>query len=794
MLCNYLKIAFRNLAKNKGYGFINIAGLAMGMAVAILIGLWIYDEISYDRFHKNYGRIAQVMQHQTYNGQIATQSAVPFPLGPELRKNYGSDFKYVVRSTWNNKHVLSAGEKKLAKNGPYIEPEGPEMLTVKMLGGTISGLDEPHSIMLSESAAKSFFGDKNPVNQLMKIDNRLDVKVTGVFEDLPNNSTFHGMQFMAPWSLYEIDSPWMKTNEDPWRSNSYQTFVQLNVNADIDKVSNKIKDIKVKNIRPEQLKYKPEVFLNPMSEWHLYSEFKEGKRVGGLVEFVWLFGIIGSFVLLLACINFMNLSTARSEKRAKEVGIRKAIGSIRKQLILQFFSESLIVVVFSFVLALFLVMLVLPQFNDVADKKLAILWSNPLFWLAGTGFSLLTAVIAGSYPALYLSSFQPVKVLKGTFKAGRFAAVPRKVLVVVQFTVSIILIIGTTVVFRQIQFAKSRPVGYDRNGLIMIGLTTSDIHNHFDAVKDELKKSGAIAEIAESSSPATETWSSTSGFSWKGKDPSLSVDFHFVEISHDYGKTVGWQFKDGRDFLREFASDSSGLVVNEAAVKFMGLKNPVGEMLTWNGHPVKIIGVTKDMVIQSPYAPTVPVFYSLASEEGSIINIKINPKSNASAALAKIENVFKKYDSASPFEYSFVDEQYASKFFNEERIGKLTTFFSILAILISCLGIFGLASFTAEQRTKEIGVRKVLGASVASLWRMLSADFVVLVIISCIISTPVAAYFLNGWLQKYEYRTEISPWIFVAASLGALIITLLTVSYQSVRAALLDPVKSLRSE
>lgn len=794
MLRNYFKIAFRNLAKNKGYGFINISGLAMGMAVAILIGLWIYDEVSYDRFHKNYGRIAQIMQHQTYNGQIGTQSAVPFPLGPELRKSYGSDFKYVIRSTWNNRHILAYGDKKLAKGGPFIEPEAPEMLTVKMLSGTLAGLKDPHSIMLSQSVAKAFFGDKDPVDQLMKIDNRLDVKVTGVYEDMPHNSTFRGMQFMAPWSLYEIDSPWMETEGDPWRSNSYQTFVQLKDNADLEKVSAKIKNVKVKNIRPEQQKYKPEVFLNPMSDWHLYSEFKGGKRVGGLIEFVWLFGVIGSFVLLLACINFMNLSTARSEKRAKEVGIRKAVGSVRKQLIFQFFSESLIVVALAFVLAMLLVLLILPQFNQVADKELAILWSNPFFWLAGIGFSLLTAMIAGSYPALYLSSFQPVKVLKGTFKAGRFAAIPRKALVVVQFTVSIILIIGTTVVFQQIQFAKNRPVGYDRNGLIVISLATPDIHNHFDAVKDELKKSGAIEEITESGSPTTETWSSTSGFVWKGKDPSLSADFNFNEVSHDYGKTIGWQFIDGRDFSKDFSTDSSALIVNEAAVKFMGLKHPVGEMLSWNGVPMKIIGVTKDMLIQSPYAPVVPIFYSLSSGEGSIATIKLNPQAKSSTALAQIENVFKKYDSGSPFEYNFVDEQYATKFFNEERIGKLTTFFSILAIIISCLGIFGLASFTAEQRTKEIGVRKVLGASVANLWRMLSTDFVVLVIISCIISTPVALYFLSGWLQKYEYRTEISPWIFVFASLGALTITLMTVSYQSIRAALLDPVKSLRSE
>lgn len=794
MLLNYFKIAFRNLAKNKGYGFINIAGLAMGMSVAMLIGLWIFDELSYDRFHQNYGRIAQVMQHQTYNGQVGTQAAVPFPLGPELRRNYGSDFKYVVRSTWGGKHILAYGDKKIAKNGPFIESDAPEMLTLNMVKGTRSGLKDPYSIILSESVARAFFGDKDPIDQIMKIDNRTDVKVTGVYADLPHNTSLREMQFMAPWDLFESISPWMKTSDDPWRANSFQTFVQLNDQADIDKVSAKIKDVKVKNIHKEQLKYKPEVFLNPMQDWHLYSEFKQGKRVGGQIEFVWLFGVIGTFVLLLACINFMNLSTARSEKRAKEVGVRKAIGSVRQQLVVQFFSESVVVVMLSFVLAVILVLISLSQFNEVADKKLHILWGNPFFWLAGISFSLLTAFIAGSYPAFYLSSFQPVKVLKGTFRAGRFAAIPRKALVVVQFTVSIILIIGTTVVFRQIQFAKNRPVGYDREGLLVIGLTTPDIHNHIEAVRDELKKSGAIIEMAESGSPTTESWSSTSGFAWKGKDPSLSVDFHFDEVSHGYGKAIGWKFLAGRDFSKEFASDSAGLVVNEAAVKFMGLKNPVGEQLTWNGAPLQIIGVVKDMIVESPYAAITPLFYSLATSEGGVMNIKLNPEANTVAALAEIETVFKKYDTASPFEYRFVDETYAAKFFNEERIGKLTTFFSVLAILISCLGIFGLASFTAEQRTKEIGVRKVLGASVANIWQMLSKDFVVLVLISCFISAPVAWYFLNGWLAKYEYRTEVSWWIFVTASVSTLIITLMTVSYQSVKAALINPVKSLKSE
>ncbi|WAC15180.1 ABC transporter permease [Dyadobacter pollutisoli] len=794
MIKNYFKISLRTLAKNKAYSFINITGLAMGMAVAMLIGLWIYDELSFDRNFQNYGRIAQIMQHQTFNGQIGTQNSVPFPLGPELRRNYGADFKYVVMSSWTNPHIVTVGDKKLSKKGTFIEPEATEMLSLKMLSGTRSGLKDPYSIMLSESVAKAYFGDADPLEKTMKIDNSLSVKVTGVYEDLPFNSSFRDMGFMLPWQLMIVANPWLKTMEDPWRPNAYLTYVQLNKHADVDKASAKIKDIKVKTINKEQLKYKPEVFLNAMSDWHLYSEFKGGVRIGGRIEFVWLFGTIGAFVLLLACINFMNLSTARSEKRAKEVGIRKAVGSVRAQLITQFFSESFLVVAFAFVLSILLVQLILPFFNEVADKKITMLWTSPVFWLSSIGFSVITAIVAGSYPALYLSAFQPVKVLKGTFRAGRFAAIPRKVLVVVQFTVSITLIIGTVVVFKQIQFAKNRPVGYSRDGLLTLYRSTPDIHKHFDAVREELKTSGAISEIAESNSPATESWSSTSGFEWQGKDPTQSVDFNFDEVSHDYGKTIGWQFLQGRDFSREFATDSVALVVNETAVKFMGLQNPVDAPLTWFKKPYKIIGVIKDLVVQSPYAPVSPLFFCLAADGGGVVNIRINPAISTASSLEKIKKVFGKYDPGSPFEYEFVDQVYARKFFDEVRIGKLTTFFSVLAVLISCLGLFGVASFIAEQRTKEIGVRKVLGATILNVWSMLSKDFVLLVCLAFLIAAPCSYYFLDGWLQKYEYRTDISWWIFALTGLGTMLITLATVSFQAIKAAMMNPIKSLRSE
>ena len=797
MLRSYFKIAFRNLIKNKGYTFINIAGLAAGMAVALLIGLWIWDELTFDRYHKNYDRIAQVWQNNLYNGVRQSQMANPYVMAEEIRNNFGGDFKYVIQSSWNFGRILTVGDKKFNKAGMYWEPEVIDMLSINLLKGDPElALKEPYSILLSESVAKAFFGDSNPMGQTMRINNKNDVKVTGVFEDLPHSSHFRDATFIMPWSLYLIENEWIKTMDDPWDSNFTQTWAQLAEHADFDQVSARIINVKYNKLASEDdRKYKPEVFLHPMSKWHLYSDFKEGKNVGGRIEFVWMFGIIGVFVLLLACINFMNLSTARSEKRAKEVGIRKSIGSVRSQLVSQFFCESIVVALLAFVVALGLVYLALPQFNQVADKRLVVLWDNPQFWLAGIGFSLITGIVAGSYPALYLSSFQPVKVLKGTFRVGRLASIPRQVLVVLQFTVSVTLIIGTIVVFRQIEFAKDRPIGYDRSGLINVYLPTEEIHNHFEAVRNELKSQNAIIEMTEAGSPTTQVWNSNGGFTWQGKDPALAVDFPNNGVTHEFGKTVGWQFKTGRDFSRDFASDSLAFVINESAEKFLGFENAVGETLTWNEQPYTIIGVIKDMIIESPYAPVRPSLWHIARHDNNGVAIlKLNPEMGAHEAVEKVKTIFNKYNPASPFTHEFVDVEYARKFSDEERIGKLASFFALLAIFISCLGISGLASFVAEQRTKEIGVRKVMGASVVNLWGMLSKDFLRLVLFSLLVAMPTAWYLMRNWLEKYEYRSTMAWWIFVAAGLGALAITLLTVSYQSIKAAVANPVKSLRSE
>ncbi|MFD1145229.1 ABC transporter permease [Larkinella insperata] len=803
MIRNYLKVAFRNLVKNKVYSFINIGGLAVGMAVAMLIGLWLYDELSFDKYHKNYDRIAQVMQQQTSNGKIYTQTAIPFPLGSELRTKYGNDFKYLSMASWEGEHILTYGDKKFSKSGCYMEPDAPKMFSLTLLKGSEEGLKEPNSILLSESVAKAVFGKADPLNKLMKIDNKLDVKVTGVYEDIPYNAYFRDLTFIAPWDLYTTSEPWIQRSRDQWGDNSYQLFAQINDQTSYESVSKRILRAKYNNVEESDKKYNAQIFLHPMRDWHLRSNWEEGVQTGGLIEYVWLFGIVGIFVLLLACINFMNLSTARSEKRAKEIGIRKAVGSVRSQLIGQFLSESLLVVAVAFVLALLLVLLSLPWFNEVANKRMTILWTHPGFWLLGIGFTLLTGLISGSYPALYLSSFEPIKALKGNTVASRlqtvrFVSIPRKVLVVLQFTVSVSLIIGTIIVYRQIQFSKNRPIGYSRDGLMMIQMKSPEFYGKFELLRSELKKSGAIVEMAESSSPITSVWSNNGGFEWAGKDPNLDADFSTIWVTHEFGKTVGWQFKEGRDFSRVFSTDSASLVVNEAAVKFMGIKDPVGTVVRWgadsNARAFKIVGVIKDMIMDSPYDPVKQSFYLLDYDNVNWIDLKLNPAKSASESVAQIEAVFRRVIPSAPFDYKFADQEFAAKFAAEERIGTLATGFAVLAIFISCLGMFGLASFVVEQRTKEIGVRKVLGASVLNLWGLLSKDFVFLVLIAFGIATPIAYYCLHGWLQKYEYRTEISWWVFAASGAGALTITLLTVSFQSIKAALMNPVKSLRSE
>jgi putative ABC transport system permease protein len=794
MLKNYLKTAWRNLLRNKISSFINITGLAVGMAVAILIGLWLWNEISFNKSFENYKTIAQVFQNQNFSGEINTQAAVPMPLANELRTKYGSNFRRVVLASYIWNHIISYGNKNLLEPGNFMEPEGAELFSLHMLQGKRSALANSSAILLSESVAKAVFGNDDPMGKILKLDNKMNVKVGGVYADFPITASMNDLSFTLPWDLYYTADESLKDARTNWGYNSFQIYVQVADNAKMDVVSAKIKNAKLNHSDKEDAKFQTAIFLQPMSNWRLYSEFKNGVNVGGRIQYAWMYGIIGMFVLLLACINFMNLSTARSEKRAKEVGIRKAIGSLRSQLISQFFTESLLVTIFAFCLSIFLVQLSLPFFNSITERKITTPWNSIYFWLTGIGFSIITGLIAGSYPALYLSSFRPVKVLKGTFRAGSMATVPRKVLVVLQFSVSVILIISTIVVSRQVQFARNRPVGYSRDGLIAMEMFSPNIHYHFSAFKNDLINTGAVTEAAESGSTTTGVYNNNGDFHWNGKDPNMADMFATIGISNSYGKTVGWQFISGRDFSAEFATDSSGLVLNEASVKYMHLTNPVGETIKWGRKDYKVIGVIKDMVMESPYEPSRQTVFYIDKGDGDFLNIRLNPSSSTADALSKIATVFKKYEPSVPFDYKFADTEYAKKFAIEERVGRLASFFASLAIFISCLGLFGMASFMAEQRVKEIGVRKVLGASVFNLWKLLSKDFVALVIISLLIAMPVAYYFMNKWLQNYQYHTTLSWWVFGAAGAGALLITLLTVSFQSIKAALANPVKSLRTE
>jgi len=793
MIKNYLKIAWRNLIKSKLYSAINISGLAAGMAVAMLLGLWIWDEFTYDHYHKNHDEVAQVMTTSLRNGgEINTTPFVASPLGNELRTKYGSDFKNVSMASANQSRELAAGDKKITAQGMWVEANFPSMLTLKMLQGNINGLEDPSSILLNASVAKSLFGDADPINKVVRVDNQDNYKVAGVYEDLPNNTTLHEAKLFLSWDKYVKMVEWVKESTKHWDNRSFQCFVQLNDHVDFNKQTAKIKLASMAHLNAAT-DGKEELVLQPMNNWRLYSEFKNGKATGGRIQFVKLFTIIGIFVLLLACINFMNLSTARSEKRSKEVGIRKTVGSLKSQLISQFLSEAMLISGIAFLFSILFAQLLFPLFNTLSNKEMTLPFGNIFFWIICIGFTIITGLLAGSYPAFYLSRFDPIKVLKGTYRVGRFASLPRKVLVVLQFSVSIILVIGTVIVYKQIQFAKNRAVGYDRESLIAVYMTTPDLFGHYDAMRSDLLATNVVENMAESSSPVTSLWSSQIGYSWEGMAPGTQLSFGTVAVTKDYGKTIHWQILEGRDFSRDF-SDSNCIILNEAAVKLTGMKNIVGKTIRKDHKDLTVIGVINDMVMESPYAPVTPTIFSVNPGWVNVIEVRMKAGEPMQDALAKIATVFEKYNPAAPFDYKFIDEEYAQKFSDEQRLGNLASFFATLAVFIACLGLFGLASFVAEQRKKEIGLRKVLGASTFKLWRMLSKEFALLVIISCFIAIPLSWYYLHQWLLQYDFRTPISFWIFILSGAGALVITLITVSLQAIKAAVANPVKSLRIE
>jgi len=787
MFKNYLKIAIRSLLKNSVYSFINISGLSIGIASAVLILLWVADEYSYDRFQKNYDSIYKLYQSQQWAQGIGTGNSMPYPM-KETIKDKSSQIKHVVMTNWGEGNMLQVGEKRLNKLGLSASEDFFKVFTFNMVkGDPNTALSDPSSIVITESTAKTFFDNADPINQLIKVDNGQELKVTGVVKDVPRQSFFR-FDYVMPFAYYEATQSWVRYSKDNWNNNSFQMYVQLQPGASEAEVNNSIENI-IKDNNPKAPTAK--LFLHPMSKWRLYSNFENGINSGGMIEYVRLFTAIAIFVLVIACINFMNLATARSESRAREVGIRKSVGSRRKELIFQFLGESVMVTFISSVLALVLVELVLPSYNLLVNKNIFIDYSNPWLWSIALGWVLVIGIFSGSYPAFYLSSFQPVKVLKGKVNVGKGATTPRKVLVTLQFGFSIFLIIGTIVIYQQIMHVKNRDMGYDRENLMQIW-TNGELETNFQTIREELVRTGVVKSVCKSNSPITSIFSNNE-VKWEGM-PDQRVGFSTIATEYDYTETMGIKMIEGRDFSRDFKSDSMAVIVNQAAVDLMGMEEPLGQKIIYNDQELEIIGVMPNVVMDSPYQPVEAMTLIFDPDWSSTITLRLNKTENLAKSITKVETVFKKLNPTYPFEFRFADADFERKFATINLISRLATIFASLAIIITCLGLFGLAAFTAEQRTKEVGIRKVMGASVSSLVLLISKDFSRLVIFGFLVSGPIAWWFLNNFLERYTYRISIMWWILPLAGATALVLALIIVSTQALKAATANPSQSLRSE
>jgi ABC-type antimicrobial peptide transport system permease subunit len=786
MIKNYFKIAWRNLFRNKGFSATNLLGLTIGITCTILISLWVQDELTYDKFHSNYTSIYKLYANRDFNNQLFTDENMVLPLAGAI-KNASPQVEHAVIVTHRQPHVLKYGDNKLKKEGYRVSEHFFDMFSWKFIqGNTQTAMTDPSSIVLTKSAAKALFGNEDPINKVVKFANQDDLKVTAVVADVPGNSTFQ-FDYIVPFN--PSDEGYKRSMEN-WQNSSWTVFVQVKRGTDLKLLEKTINDIKYKHDADD--KRISTYFAFPFSKLRLQSEFKDGKNIGGMIEYVKLFSIIAIIILLIACVNFMNLSTARSEKRAREVGVRKTLGSGKRQLIFQFFSESIILAFIAFVLSIGTVYVLLPFFNQLVDKDLVLDITKPVFWGAAIVLILFTGIIAGSYPALYLSSFNPVRVLKGTFSAGKKTVLPRHILVVGQFAISILLISATIIIYQQIQHIKNRDIGYNPDNLIMIP-ASQDTQNTFSAIRDELMKTGMISAVNRSFSPITEVWWKAPAPDWDGKPAGGELIVASMATDIDYTKTIGVKILEGKDFSG-VPADSSNMLINEAAVKAMQLKNPLGTQLRYGSNKYTVIGVISNIVMESPFRAVDPMLVYFDPNNSNSINIRLTASAKPQQAIKSIEAVFKKYNPAYPFEYKFVDEEFNRKFLTEDLISRITNIFAGLAIFICCIGLAGLASFTIEKRVREIGIRKVLGATLGQLLTLISKDFLRLVLIAFVIATPLAWWFMNNWLEKYPDRITISIWLFGAVGLLILLLALVVVSLNTMKAAITNPVKSLRTE
>lgn len=792
MIKNYLKIAWRTLMRNKVFSFINIFGLALGICCSLFIYLWVQDERSVDRFHKNDAHLYQVFERNYYDGKVDASYATQGMLADELKKiipgvQYASSMDYASQP--GTASVLEANDKIYKHAGFFAGADFFKMFSYPLLEGKEEGaLNAPNVIAISRDMADQFFNDpKNAIGKTLRYENKEDLLVTAVFENVPANSSMQ-FDFLRSWIDYVKQNDWVHN----WGNTSPSTFVQLRQDADGAKVEGSIKNF-IYRYQPRDKSWRMELALQPYAQKYLHSTFKDGYIDGGRIEYVNLFSLVALFVLVIACINFMNLATAQSTKRAKEVGLRKVIGAVRASLIKQFIGETMFFTFLSIIAALAITALLLPAFNNLTGKQLSLPFSNPVFLISLTAFLIVTGLVAGSYPAIFLSSLKPIKVFKNGLTFGWGAAFFRKGLVVFQFTLSIILIVGMIVIYQQMNYIQTKNLGYDRENLVYIPIEGALVKS-YAVFKQEASRITGILSISKMRNSPTVIEHHTGSINWQGKDPNLMISFADGVVGYDFAKTMKLQLKEGRDFSKEFASDSLSFLLNETAVNRIGFKNPIGQTITWGNHPGKVIGVLKDFHFNSLHQTIDPLIARL-DENWPWGTILVRTEAGKTKpAIAGLEKICKDLNPKFPFTYQFSDEAFARLYKNEQVVSTLSGYFAFLAIFISCLGLFGLSTFTATQRTKEIGVRKVLGASLFDIAGMLSGSFLKLIAIATLVAFPASWLVMHHWLQNFAYKIGIEWWMFILAGAVTIFISLLTVSYQSINAAIANPVKSLRTE
>lgn len=795
MFRSYLTIGWRNLARNRWLAFINIAGLALGITVAMLNGLWVWDELSFNKVHANYDRIAQVVKSELDEGTPDVGSTMQYPAGTELRTTYASQFKSVVRTTFLRNYILSTDEFKKSVRGLFADPEIGAMLSLRMKWGSADALTNPDAVLLPVRISRALFGDANPLGRTLSLNSKTLVTVGGVYEDLPLNSSFQEAEYLASWNLYLRENPWIEQRAlTDWRNHFIKIYVEVTEEDDIERISNQIRNLELDHITDSaQVAENPQLFLYPMSRWHLYP-FGDGlKAKAEPVQLVALVGAIGAFVLLLACINFMNLSTARSANRAKEIGVRKTVGARRSRLMGQFFTESFLYCVIAVLIAFAFVHVLLAPFNLLSGKHLSVsMLYQPIFLLGFLGLAFFIGLLSGSYPAFYLTAFQPVDVLKGRLRAGSRNSSIRNTLVIFQFCVSISLIISSMMVYFQLSYLQNQDVGFQKENVVGL-MHTMNLGKQAEAFKEEvLKYPEFVAASFSSRLPPNVDWGSTFRTETGDENYPMSV----VTVDHDHLKTLGLTMVQGRFFSRDFITDSTAVVINETAARQFGLAEPVGSYIRYTGSDaikMKVIGVVRDFNFETLKSTIRPMVMFLHTGANWDIAVRLS-EGNTIEKIQKLGEIWKKFAPNSPFEYSFIDQNFDLKFRTEERLSHVILIFTTLAIFIACLGLLGLATFTAEQRAKEIGIRKVFGATVTQVMVLLSKDFVRLILISLVIAIPITWYAINQWLEGFAYRVDFSIPLVIVAGAVAVIVALLTVSWQSMKAALENPVNALKGE